>query len=151
MNKNNKAFVYAIIFLILAVSIGTALKPVYLDWYFTQENPISIEEAISIRDSMDSYINKSFITKNNTVQYGKVFLVNGIADIWDDGSFMITDTCSHQDYNLGVGRNLVVEKTDRINCIPIPGQSITVAGAFNPGRNRSIDFYGVWIVGGCRE
>lgn len=133
MDKNIKAFAYAVLFLILAVVIGSALKPVILDEYFKHQESISVAEADPSRQL-----------------YGKVILINGtIAEVWGD-SFSITDEYNYE-YKMAVGSNLIVHITDRMNCKPaVTGERVSVAGAFNPLNDGNIYFYGVWVVGGCQ-
>lgn len=130
MDKNYKPVAYAVLLLIFAALIGLALKPIYLDWYFEQQDPLTLYEATAMGISKDPAI----------LQYGKVIVVKGI--VWNVSNDGIVLSDSQADLKL------TVHKTGQINCIPQRGHIVTLAGAFNPKDNKT-EFYGVWVVRGC--
>ena len=55
------------------------------------------------------------------------------------------------EYQIAVGRNILVHGTGRLNCIPIKGMVKKIAGAWNPTDAYGVNnqFYGVWVLDGC--
>lgn len=125
---NIKTICILIILLLTALSLTWMASPLYIDYYFSQQPVQTIDQTIP-GPTTDTLLGQTVVLDGTIIR---------------TGSFL-------EDVNKHI---IPIKYTDKLNCIPADGSHTTIAGAYNPGSNYStsnpeLEFYAVWVVGGC--